>query len=84
MSKNKKNNSGSIVYSTNPDYLKKYLEDNSDKEPETLPASQQHLKIHLDRLGGNKFVSRITGFIGKEEDLEILGKTLKNKCATGG
>lgn len=85
MSKNKKNNnSGSLVYSTNQDYLKKYQEENAEQEPETLPPSQQILKIHLDRLGGNKFVSRISGFIGKTSDLESLAKLLKNKCATGG
>lgn len=84
MSKNKKNTHTSLVYSTNPDYLKKYLEENAEQEAETLSPSQQQLKIFLDRLGGNKFVSRISGFIGKTADLEALAKLLKNKCATGG
>jgi len=84
MAKNKQNHKGSLVYSTNADYLKKYQEENAEQEPETLPPSQQQLKIFLDRLGGNKFVCRITGFVGKSEDLEALAKTLKNKCATGG
>jgi translation initiation factor 1 len=26
----------------------------------------------------------IKGFVGKQEDLEALGKTLKTKCGTGG
>lgn len=84
MAKHKKNESGSLVYSTNPEYFKKYLEEHAEKEEETLPPSQQNLKIFLDRLGGNKFVSRISGFVGKSEDLESLAKLLKNKCATGG
>lgn len=84
MNKNKKLNSGSLVYSTNADYFKKIQEEQQEQEPETLPPSQQQLKIFLDRIGGNKFVSRISGFVGKTEDLEILAKHLKNKCATGG
>lgn len=84
MTKNKKNNSPSLVYSTNAEYLKKYNEEHQEKEADTLPPSQQQLRIFLDRLGGNKYVSRISGFIGKESDLEALAKVLKNKCATGG
>ena len=84
MIKNKKNTSHPLVYSTNAEYLKKYLESQQDEETETLPPHQQQLKIFLDRLGGNKLVSRIAGFIGKQSDLEELAKHLKNKCATGG
>lgn len=84
MSKNKKNNSSSLVYSTNAEYFKKYTEQHQEEEIETPVPHQQQLKIFLDRLGGNKFVSRISGFIGKESDLEALCKVLKNKCATGG
>jgi translation initiation factor 1 len=70
-----------VVYSTNKDY---HYQNKAAKVQATLPPSQQQLKIFLDRLGGGKFVSRITGFIGKEEDLDSLAKTLKQKCGTGG
>lgn len=70
-----------VVYSTNPNFS---FEHEEEEIEETLPPGKQHLKIFLDRIGGGKFVSRITGFIGKPEDLEQLGKLLKQKCGVGG
>jgi translation initiation factor 1 len=78
----KKNNSkNNMVYSTNPNFS---FETNEDETSETLSPNQQNLKIYLDRLGGNKMVSRVSGFIGKEEDLIDLSKILKQKCGVGG
>jgi translation initiation factor 1 len=70
-----------VVYSTNPDF--KFESENQD-EPSTLPPNQQNLKVYLDRMGGGKMISRITGFTGSTEDLEKLTKTLKQKCGVGG
>jgi translation initiation factor 1 len=71
-----------IVYSTNPEYQYEY-EDNA--ETETLPPSQQLLKIHLEKKHrGGKTVNIIKDFIGTEDDLKDLGKLLKSKCGTGG
>lgn len=81
MSKKNKKDQGGFVYSTNPDF--KPQEDSND-EGEALAPSEQSLRIHLDRLGGGKFVSRITGFAGSDADLESLGKELKQKCGVGG
>ena len=79
---NKKNkNKIDVVYSTDPNFRFNY-EDNS--EPETLSPHLQDLRIFLDRLGGGKLVSRISGFIGKSDDLENLAKFLKQKCGVGG
>lgn len=80
MSKKDKNRIN-IVYSTNPDF--KYQEESHNSE-ETLPASQQNLKVYLDRMGGGKLLSRVTGFIGTEDDLNALAKLLKQKCGVGG
>ena len=80
MSKKDKNRIN-VVYSTNPDFK---FETDGGGETQTLPPAQQNLKVYLDRLGGGKMLSRITGFIGTNNDLEALTKTLKQKCGVGG
>ena len=70
------------VYSTNPNFQ---FETNKEEEGETLPPKQQKLYVSLDKRnrGGNA-VTLIEGFVGKEEDLQTLGKKLKTKCGVGG
>ncbi|MBP5677833.1 MAG: translation initiation factor [Bacteroidales bacterium] len=71
-----------VVYSTNPDFQYQY-----DEEPEaqTLEPSKQKLRVTLDRHHrGGKTVTLVTGFVGTDDDLQALGKMLKNKCGVGG
>ena len=69
------------MYSTDPDF--KFEEE--QQAGETLLPEQQRLKIKLDsKHRAGKAVTLIEGFIGKEEDLQELGKKLKTFCGTGG
>ena len=80
MSKKKPNKDG-IIYSTDPSYS--YEEEQQDVE--TLKPEQQKLRIRLEtKQRAGKAVTLIQDFIGKQEDLEDLGKKLKNFCGTGG
>ena len=70
-----------VVYSTNDDFNYDYDQQNE----ETLDPNQQNLKVMLDKKSrGGKQVTLIEGFVGTEDDLKDLGKTLKSKCGVGG
>lgn len=50
-----------------------------------MPPAQQKLKIRLDtKHRAGKSVTLVEGFAGIEEELQKLGKELKNFCGTGG
>lgn len=70
-----------IVFSTDPDFRPE-----QESEPEeTLAPAQQRLKVALDtKHRAGKAVTLVSGFIGREDDLEALGKLVKNLCGTGG
>lgn len=81
MSKKNKPDSRGFVYSTDPNF--RFEEENANQE--TLPAAEQKLRVRLEtKHRGGKTVTLVMGFTGKEEDLEDLGKKLKNFCGTGG
>ncbi len=82
MTKKKISSLSGLVYSTNPDFK---LEETNNEVIETLPPSQQKLKILLDKKQrAGKKVTLVEGFIGNQSDVEELGKKLKSFCGTGG
>ena len=82
MTKKKISSLSGLVYSTNPDFK---LEETNNEVTETLPPSQQKLKILLDKKQrAGKKVTLVEGFIGNQSDVEELGKKLKSFCGTGG
>jgi translation initiation factor 1 len=80
----KKNKGDGIVYSTNPQYKPFEFLKAEESPASDSPATGTPLKIFLDRLGGNRMVSRITGFNLPLQKLEELEKNLKKKCGVGG
>ncbi len=71
-----------VVYSTNP-YFKP--EDSPNDSVVTLSPSNQKLIVSIDRRNrSGKQVTIVKGFVGTEEDLSSLSRTLKTKCGVGG
>jgi translation initiation factor 1 len=82
MSKKNKPDARGFIFSTDPSFR---FEEEDQPAAETLTADRQKLRIRLDtKQRAGKAVTLVTGFIGKEEDIETLGKQLKNFCGTGG
>lgn len=78
--KNKADDRG-FVYSTDPNF--QFSGD--EAAGETIPSNQQKLKIRLDKKHrAGKMVTLVEGFVGTQNDLEDLGKKLKNLCGSGG
>ena len=71
-----------VVYSTNPDFG---YDSDEGESIETLSPAQQRLIVMIEKKQrAGKQVTVVKGFVGKEGDLEDLGKILKTKCGTGG
>ncbi len=71
-----------VVFSTNPDF--KYTTEKQE-EACTLPPAKQRLVVGIDRRNrGGKQVTLITGFVGREDDLKELARTLKTRLGVGG
>ena len=72
-----------VVYSTDPDF--KYTAASSDDALETPEPSRQKLIVGIDRRArAGKQVTLVSGFVGKDEDLKALGRSLKVKLGVGG
>ena len=78
--KHRSDNNGT-VYSTNPDFVFDY----GEEEAVTLEPTKQNLRVMLDKKQrAGKKVTLITGFQGSDFDLAVLGKELKSACGVGG
>jgi len=81
MSKNKKERQH-IVYSTNPNFSYEFEQ---EEVQDTLPTSQQKLYVSIDKKSrAGKEVTLVEGFVGTDDDIKELGKSLKSKCGVGG
>ena len=77
-----KKNKLNVVYSTNPDFDYSYDE---NEEVELLPNNEQRLYVSIDRKKrAGKEVTLVEGFVGPNEDIKGLAKSLKSKCGVGG
>ena len=82
MSKKKLSDTRGFVFSTDPNFK---FEEEQNEALFTLPPQQQKLRVWLDsKKRAGKVVTLLTGFVGTEDDLQDLGKKLKNYCGTGG
>jgi translation initiation factor 1 len=82
MSKKNKPDKQGFVYSTDPSFR---FEEEQNATQETLAPEKQKLRINYEtKHRGGKAVTLVTGFIGTEEDMEALGKKIKQYCGTGG
>jgi translation initiation factor 1 len=81
MAKKKSVNEG-IVFSTNPDFA---ISSGDWAEHATIETGLQKLKVRKDSKNrAGKMATVVEGFVGKQADLEELGKKLKTYCGTGG
>lgn len=81
MSKKNKSQGSPLVYSTDPNYVVP----NNEEQIETLSIAEQPLRVILEtKHRAGKTVTIVYGFVGAEEDMNALGKALKNHCGTGG
>ena len=71
-----------VVFSTNPDFQ---YETTPEETVETLSPAKQRLVVRIDRHArGGKQVTLVQGFVGGDDDLAELGRTLKVKLGVGG
>ena len=81
MSKKVKMGQSPMVYSTDPNFR---IEE-AQEDQVTLAPAEQPLRVILEtKHRAGKTVTIVYGFQGTEDDMNILGKALKNHCGTGG
>mgnify|MGYP001460786346 FL=1 len=72
-----------IVYSTDDNFNEETLKGKKDVEDYPEPEFQ-NLKLHIQRLPGNRITTIVKGFKGSESMYKELSKYLKKTCGVGG
>ena len=74
--------SDDIVYSTDKNFFNDDIDD--IQEYKEIPPNRQNLRLHLQRLPGNRTATIVKGYIGNNKMLLELSKYLKKSCGVGG
>ena len=61
-----------------------YSKEDENDSAVNLAPEEQHLRLHLKRLPGNRITTIVKGFIGNDKTLKDLSKMLKKSCGVGG
>tara|TARA_B100000287_G_scaffold81485_1_gene74087 strand:- start:364 stop:699 length:336 start_codon:yes stop_codon:yes gene_type:complete len=72
-----------IVYSTDEDLKDGNVEENKNVESYTEPQ-HQNIRLHLQRLPGNRITTIVKGYKGSDSMYKELSKYLKKTCGVGG
>ena len=72
-----------IVYSTDEDFKEETIKENNHEESYPEPKNQ-NLRLHLQRLPGNRITTIVKGFKGSDRMYQELSKYLKKTCGVGG
>ena len=72
-----------IVYSTDENFIEETHKEKKDVEDYPKPEDQE-LRLHLQRLPGNRITTIVKGFKGNDRMYQELSKYLKKTCGVGG
>jgi len=71
-----------IVYSTDENLANQ--DEDENQESKEIPPNKQNLRLHLQRLPGNRVITIVKGYIGNHKKILEISKYLKKTCGVGG
>tara|TARA_B100001250_G_C19080043_1_gene478131 strand:+ start:25 stop:357 length:333 start_codon:yes stop_codon:yes gene_type:complete len=71
-----------IVYSTDENLANQ--DEDEKQESKEIPPNKQNLRLHLQRLPGNRVITIVKGYIGNDKKILEISKYLKKTCGVGG